>query len=111
MKRFNSWVVVASLLFLIFGGCFTRPTLMTRESYDEIYLGTPLKEVKERVGTPYQVRSLGGGKEEYEYVERIDIGNRLVMENHYFLILMEGQVISKRFSQQRPPAYDIIYYD
>ena len=84
---------------------------MTKESFGEIYLGTPVKEVYARAGSPYQINSLGCGKEEYEYIEKIDIGNSVVLQNRYFLVIMEGQVVSKRFCQERPPAFDFIYKD
>ncbi|HAZ15466.1 MAG: hypothetical protein A2Y28_00785 [Chlamydiae bacterium GWC2_50_10] len=102
------------VLFFALGlcsGCFTRSALMTRGSFDELHLGAPASEVVARVGRPYKVHTLSSGREEYEYIERLSLGKNLVMENHYFLVLVEGRLISKRFSQERPPLYDIIYHD
>jgi hypothetical protein len=96
---------------ILFSGCFCRTTMMTRESFDQIHLGTPVRDVQCIAGMPYQINCLGGGKEEFEYIERIELGNSIVVENRYFLIIMEGQVVAKRFCQERPPAFDIIYRD
>jgi hypothetical protein len=97
------------LLFLC--SCFTRPALMTRESYDEIQLGEPISEVRNKAGRPYSIRTKGPGKEEYEYIERIDMGGELLYETHYYLLVIDGKVVKKRFKQERPPAYDLIYED
>lgn len=108
-KRMKISSLLLSLMILT--GCFVRPTMMNRESFESIHLGTPVNEVYAKAGTPYQVHCLGGGKEEFEYIEKIDVGNTVVMQNRYFLIIMEGQVVSKRFCKERPPAYDFIYKD
>jgi hypothetical protein len=99
------------LSLLLLTSCFTRPALMTHESFDDIQLGTSISEVKEKVGKPYAVRVKGAGKEEYEYIERMDLGQALIYENHYYLTIIDGKVISKRFTQERPPAFDFIYTD
>ena len=82
---------------------------MTRQNFDEIQLGTPVSKFEEKVGEPYKITSLKEGSEEYEYIERIPLGDEIVEENHYFLIIKEGKVISKRINRERPPAYDLIY--
>lgn len=96
-------------LLLLLTACFSRASLMTRETFDNIDLGTTVAQVRTEAGEPYAVYSLSGDKEEYEYIERIKMGNRLVSENHYFLVISNGQVISKRSTSEQPPAYNILY--
>jgi hypothetical protein len=84
---------------------------MTRDTYDDIAIGTPASEVRAQVGAPYAIHSAGGAAEEYEYIERIDLGTEVVSENHYFLIISGGHVIGKRMSRERPPAFEMIYSD
>ena len=105
----KKWLLI---LFLAAGfGCFTKSALMTREGYAAVHLGAPASEVVAHVGKPYRVHDLGGGKEEYEYIERLSLGKNLIAENRYFIVLLQGRVIAKRYSQEKPPAYNIIYQD
>ncbi len=91
-------------------GCFSRPSMMTYNTFDQVQIGTPIAELKPQVGRPYAIHHKDGS-EEYEYVERISVGNNLVAENHYFLIVQNGKVIGKYMSRERPPAYDLIYQE
>lgn len=101
-----------SLLALLFlASCFTHSAMMTQETFGTISLGTPISEVVNEVGSPYAIHSKGGGVEEYEYVERVGSENSLIYENHYFLKVSQGQVVSKRMTREKLPAYDLIYQE
>lgn len=91
-------------------GCFTRGSLMTKQRFDDITIGMPVTEVTAKVGDPYAIRSKGNGVEEYEYIERTEMRD-VVSENHYFIIVSNGQVVGKMINRQRPPAYDLIYQE
>lgn len=82
---------------------------MTRPQYDCVMIGTPITEVMAISGEPYSVRSCGDGTEEYEYIERLSMNGELVYENHYFLTVANGEVVSKRIKQENRPAYDLMY--
>ena len=84
--------------------------MMTQESFDDIPIGMSTSEVTAKVGEPYYIRSKGEGVEEYEYIERIEMRD-LVQENHYFLIISNGQVVGKLIKRERPPAYDLLYQE
>jgi hypothetical protein len=107
MKR--SLVPVIALLLL--SACFTSGARMTSDTYDNIQMGTPIASVEKEIGKPYAVRSKGFNTKEYEYIERIDMGNNLVAENHYFLVVTDGQVVGKYITREKPPAYDLIYQE
>src|SRR5271170_5789112 len=92
-------------------GCFSRPALMTYSEYDKIELGTSVAQLRSEIGKPYAIHAKEGGSEEYEYIERIDSGNNLIAENHYFLLVQDGKVVGKYMSRERPPAYDLIYQE
>ena len=98
-------------LFLIVLAACSHTAMMTRPNYEEITIGSSVSDVKAKVGTPYSIRKQADGTEEYEYIERIPLGTEVVQENHYYLIIKNGQVVSKRMNQQTPPAYDLIYDD
>jgi hypothetical protein len=95
-----------ALFFL--SSCSSR-SAMTRENFDSIPLGTPLCTVTSMAGDPYSVRSLGNGAFEYEYIERITLGQELMAENHYFFKVKDGQVVAKKMKMEKQPAYDLIY--
>ncbi len=101
---------ILSLLFL--SSCFTRSTVINRDAYDSINLGTPVAEVEKKVGDPYQVRKYSDGTQLYEYIERIyAVENEIIEENHYYFWIKNGQVVSKKITNQRQPDYDMIYDD
>lgn len=101
--------VLYILVFFALTGCFSRPSLMTREVFNDIQVGSDFASLQSKIGRPYAVNSLGEETEEYEYIERMDVETYLVIENHYFLTVTNGQVVGKRVSQERSPAYDLIY--
>lgn len=82
---------------------------MTRCDFDSVLLGTPIEQVLAEAGEPYSIRECGEGGCEYEYIERMSQDNILVYENHYYLRVVDGMVVSKRLKQETEPAYDLIY--
>lgn len=105
----KKWIPL-SILLLCLMGCFSRSSMMTYESFDKVQIGTSIASLKSEIGRPYAIHHKDGS-EEYEYVERINAGNSLIAENHYFLIVQNGKVIGKYMSRERPPAYDLIYQE
>lgn len=101
----KSDLIVAVLLLC--SACASHSALMTYAEYVELPVGTTITQV----GQPYAIHKKKDGTEEYEYIERIDSGNNIVAENHYFLIVREGKVVGKRMSREKPPAYDLIYQE
>jgi len=80
-----------------------------RLDYNQITLGTPAKEVVQRYGEPYSVKELGKGILEYRYIERVSMNRELVYENHYYLRVQDGQVVSKRFREENRQPFDQMY--
>ncbi|MFI5334675.1 MAG: hypothetical protein ACHQT8_05885 [Chlamydiales bacterium] len=98
-------------LLLLLASCFSREIAMTQESFHSIDLGTPTSTVITKNGKPYAVHNLGGGIEEYEYIERVELSQQLIRENHYFFKVVQGQVVSKRMTSEKQPAYGLIYQE
>lgn len=99
------------LFLLPLASCFSHPAYMTYETYDNVKMGTSIADVQSDLGKPYAIHKKEGGIVEYEYIERIDTGNNLVAENHYFLIVEDGKVTGKYVKREQPPAYDLIYQE
>ena len=84
--------------------------MMTYATYDEVKVGTPIAELNSQIGQPYAIHHKDSG-DEYEYVERINVGESRFAENHYFLIVQNGKVQGKYMTREQPPAYDLIYQE
>jgi hypothetical protein len=108
-KKYLKLLAVVGLFS--FSSCFSRPSLMTYADYDKVEMGTSIVQLQSEIGKPYTIHTKEGGIVEYEYIERINTGNNLVAENHYFLIVEEGKVVGKYMNREKPPAYDLIYQD
>jgi hypothetical protein len=85
--------------------------MMTRNDFEDITIGTSVAEVEERVGSPYKIYSKPGDVEEYEYIERMNVGGDRVFQNHYYLTIIDGKVVGKHTSKERPAGFDLIYQD
>ncbi len=99
--------VLTALLF-IQAAC-AHGSVMTHQDFNSIELGTPVTEVTKQYGDPLKITRQKDGSQVYEYVERLKISEETVQENNYKLVIKNGQVVSKRYNQELPPAYDEIY--
>lgn len=91
--------------------CGTSGALMTMHSFADIPIGASSEEVKNQVGEPYATHKKSDGTVEYEYIERINASARNLEERHYYLILKDGKVVSKRVKQSSPPPYTFDSYE
>lgn len=94
--------------------CFFSPLVtyaLTLEQYYAIRLGTRISDIADELGEPYDVRDVGERAQEYEFVERLSIGGELAYENHYFITVVNGQVVDKRLCRESRPAYDQIWQE
>ena len=76
--------------------------------FSEIPIGAASSEVVISYGQPYAIHKKSDGTIEYEYLERIKAGARVLEERFYILIFKEGKVVSKQIKQSSPPPY---YFD
>ncbi|MDE3055638.1 MAG: hypothetical protein KGI80_02960 [Verrucomicrobiota bacterium] len=91
--------------------CASGATVMTMNTFYDIPIGSSSWEVEEQVGKPYAVHRIDDCTEEYEYIERIRISAVEQEERHYFLIIKEGKVISKRVEGSSTPRRFYDSYD
>ena len=107
----NNMTKILFLSLFALASCFSRPALMTYDTYDKVQMGTSIAQLQSDIGKPYAIHKKEGNITEYEYIERIDTGNNLVAENHYFLIVEDGKVVGKYVKREKSPAYDLIYQE
>ncbi len=93
----------------LLASCFTRPAMMSRDVYDNVAVGMPIGDVEEQVGQPRNIRSKGSDVQEFEYGERIRLNYHYVIENIYYLDVLNGIVVGKRMRTIKTPAYNIMY--
>lgn len=97
-------------LFLL-ASCALGGKVVTMDAFYDIDLCTTKPQVVEALGQPYAIHKKGDGTEEYEYIERIKIGARDAEERHYFILIKDGVVISKRVKQSSPLPYGFDSYE
>jgi hypothetical protein len=85
--------------------------MVTMQSFYEIPIGASASEVVSTAGEPYAIHDRGNGTVEYEYIERFKLGDRFTEERHFFLILKDGRVVSKRTEQTSPLPATFDSYD
>ena len=100
---------VASLILL--ASCFAGGSAISLDTFQEVSIGSSQPDVVTVLGKPYAVHEKSDGTIEYEYIERFQAGGRTINERHYFIIMKEGRVVSKRMSQSSPNPYGFDSYD
>ena len=101
------------LLVMLFAlsACASGGSLMTNQAFFDIPIGSSRNEVVETAGEPYAIHNRPDGTVEFEYVERFKVGGRISEERHYFLLIKDGKVVSKRVEQSSPPPYIFDSYE
>lgn len=84
---------------------------MTMNSFYEIPVGASKDEVVVAAGKPFAIHKKEDGSVEYEYVERFNLGSRSLNERHYYILIKDGRVVSKRVEQTSPPPYTFDSYE
>jgi hypothetical protein len=103
----NRWFLACILL----SACASGGSLMTNQAFFDIPIGSSQNEVIATAGEPYAIHKKEDGSVEYEYIERFKVGARETQERHYFLLIKDGKVVSKRVDQSSPPPYIFDSYE
>lgn len=91
-------------LMLFFASCMAGHKVMTEQDFEMVDIGISKKELVQKAGKPYQIYKLGKNIYEYEYIERIHIEERTIEQVHYFFLIKNDRVVSKRVKyDKRPP--------
>ncbi len=97
--------------FILLTSCAVGGKAMTMDAFYGIDLSSTAPQVVEILGKPYAIHNKGDGCIEYEYIERIKIGGRDAEERHYYILMRDGVVISKRVKQTSPLPYGFDSYE
>ncbi len=91
--------------------CSSGGAAMTAGAFYEITIGSSQSEVLSSAGEPYAIRHGEDGTIEYEYIERFKVGGRNSEEKHYYVVMKDGKVISKRVAGSSPYPYTFDSYE
>lgn len=84
------------ILFVLFCiGCAAGHKMMTEETFTKIENGMKEEAVEKIAGKPYEVKNIGDGVYQYQYIERIFSNDRTI-EVRKYLILMKGGVVTSK---------------
>jgi hypothetical protein len=92
-------------LLLLFSACSYGSKPVTMDAFYSVDSASTEKQVVQTLGEPHQVTKLSDGSLQYEYYERIRIGNRTAETRRYVFVLKDGIVVSKHVDQASPPPY------
>lgn len=94
------------LVFIIlFTSCSMGNKVMREQKFYKIEVGTKVEDLKEKAGEPYSIKKLPSGDEEYEYIERIYSEDGIIEIRHYYFIIKDGRVFSKKMMYETPPLF------
>lgn len=99
------------LPLFLFSSCAIGGPIVTMDAFYEVDLCTRTPQVLACLGKPYAVHHLDDGCVEYEYIERIKIGGRDAEERRYFIMMKDGEVVSKRIKASTPLPYTFDSYE
>jgi len=106
-KRRYERIKIVFLIFLLHASCAVGHHVMTMDSYTQVPIGLPVNELKKTAGKPYSIRHMDEGKDKYEYIERIFMGDKVIEERHYYFIIKDGRVVSKQIQEEKPPPFQV----
>ena len=93
------------LLLLLLSACSYGAKPVTMDGFYSVDSSATEAQVVQALGQPHQVTKLSDGSLQYEYYERIRIGNRTAETRRYVFVLKDGIVVSKHLDQSSPPPY------
>ena len=85
--------------------------MVNMNAFYDVPIGSTQEEVIATVGEPIATHRKEDGSVEYEYIERFKVGGRNLNERHYFILIKDGKVISKRVGQSSPLPYGFDSYE
>lgn len=93
-KHIATGLILSGLVpFLL--SCHLSTAMMTRRTFEQISIGTPVDTVEELAGSPYDIATGENGVSYYRYLERIQTGPNQICQETYLLTVVNGRVVAK----------------
>jgi hypothetical protein len=87
--------------FLFACAAWAGSKVATDMAFDQIDVGATEAELKQKIGSPYAVKNLSNCEKEFEYIERVIIDDRMIEMRHYYFVIKDGMVASKRMVEDK----------
>jgi len=84
---------------------------MTKNDFDSIAIGTPIKEVRKIAGRPYRVKKIAANQRIYIYIERFRAPTGIRYDRHYLLDVVDGRVKDKSYYVEGQKTIEYILQD
>lgn len=95
-------------LCLILTACAAGSKRMDTDVFCSVDVGASERELKAKAGSPYNTKNLGHGEVEYEYIERVIVSDRTFEIRHYYFILKNGKVTSKKVIEKQEDHHPLL---
>jgi hypothetical protein len=99
MNKKTRPLFVAFISLLIFLGSCASTRIMTTPDFDSIPVGTYIAAVEQNFGPPFIMSSMQGGKQEYHYLQRIELNSEVTEQTEYIFEVVDGKIVDKRSRQ------------
>jgi len=93
--------LVMGLLILLLLSSSCTSQIMNKQTYSQIAIGMSTEEICSIAGQPYRIIE-DQSCQNYEYIERFDIGPNITNHNVYTLTIHNGVVVDKQTSNTTP---------
>jgi hypothetical protein len=100
-----------TLLCLFLCSCATGGPVLSVCGFYEVPIGATQEEMIAQSGDPVAIRRFDDGTIEYEFIERFKVGARILTERHYFILVRDGVVVSKRMKEISPTPFGYDSYE
>ncbi len=81
---------------------------MDGDTFTSLSVGMSEKELRAQAGSPYNKKNLGNGEVEYEYIERVVVSDRTFEVRHYYFIIKDGHVTSKKVISKQEDHHPLL---
>lgn len=100
----HNFIFFSLAMFLV--SCVTVP-LMQESYFNQVATGSLISEVEIVYGSPFQIRQLPSGLQEYIYIQRINLGRSAIEQMEYIFLVNQGIVVSKDCKQSGTPCFQL----
>jgi len=88
------------LALLVLCASCSASKYMTYDDYQRVTIGEKISDVQVQLGRPYEVNDLGHEKQQYIYIERIQLGEKRELFRRYILTVEGERVVHKEVKEE-----------
>lgn len=89
-------------------GC-TQAPIMQDYYFEGVGKGAPIQTIENVYGSPYEIRQLDNGNQEYVYIQRINLGRSATDQSEYVFIVNQGHVVDKKCNRSSTSNFQFFH--